>query len=176
MYLISMATSFNGIAKFRTPQPLSNSILESLINESCPSDGLCNTSITGVTNTKVVEVETARERTCDTLIMCIITTLNKGLRSGGGIGDVLRKSSSQVSINYDMQLKQERVVVLKSILPLEARLSLTLPRFRHSILELYPINHHSFQELPIKNSFLLRILQLVYCQIRNQQTRPYISI
>lgn len=28
--------------------------------------------------------------TCDTLRMCIITTLNWGLRNGGGIGDVLR--------------------------------------------------------------------------------------
>jgi inositol 1,4,5-triphosphate receptor type 1 len=31
--------------------------------------------------------------------MCIITTLNNGLRNGGGIGDVLRKPSSTVSIN-----------------------------------------------------------------------------
>lgn len=37
------------------------------------------------------------ERSCDTLIMCIITTLNNGLRNGGGIGDVLRKPSSKVS-------------------------------------------------------------------------------
>jgi hypothetical protein len=28
--------------------------------------------------------------------MCIVTTLNKGLRNGGGIGDVLRQPSSQV--------------------------------------------------------------------------------
>uniref|UniRef100_H3AW07 Ion transport domain-containing protein n=1 Tax=Latimeria chalumnae TaxID=7897 RepID=H3AW07_LATCH len=33
------------------------------------------------------------ERTCDTLLMCIITVLNQGLRNGGGIGDVLRKLS-----------------------------------------------------------------------------------
>ena len=37
------------------------------------------------------------ERSCDTLFMCIVTTLNKGLRNGGGIGDVLRQPSSQVS-------------------------------------------------------------------------------
>jgi hypothetical protein len=37
------------------------------------------------------------ERSCETLIMCIITTLNNGLRNGGGIGDVLRKPSSTVS-------------------------------------------------------------------------------
>jgi len=29
--------------------------------------------------------------------MCIVTTLNEGLRNGGGIGDVLRKPSSMVT-------------------------------------------------------------------------------
>ena len=38
-----------------------------------------------------------REYACETLIMCIITSLNKGLRSGGGIGDVLRSPASSVS-------------------------------------------------------------------------------
>nr|XP_054750035.1 inositol 1,4,5-trisphosphate receptor-like [Lytechinus pictus] len=41
-----------------------------------------------------VEDEGEDERFCDTLIMCIITTLNHGLRSGGGIGDVLRSPSN----------------------------------------------------------------------------------
>lgn len=36
---------------------------------------------------------TIKEKACENLIMCIITTLNKGLRSGGGIGDVLRVPS-----------------------------------------------------------------------------------
>ncbi len=40
------------------------------------------------------------ERACDTLIMCIITTLNNGLRNGGGIGDVLRKPSSSVILIF----------------------------------------------------------------------------
>lgn len=35
-----------------------------------------------------------KERACDSLIMCIVTTLNQGLRNGGGIGDVLRAPSS----------------------------------------------------------------------------------
>ncbi|XP_039761003.1 inositol 1,4,5-trisphosphate receptor isoform X1 [Pararge aegeria] len=35
-----------------------------------------------------------RERSCDSLIMCIITTLNLGLRNGGGIGDILRSPAS----------------------------------------------------------------------------------
>uniref|UniRef100_A0A669AYM2 Inositol 1,4,5-trisphosphate receptor n=1 Tax=Oreochromis niloticus TaxID=8128 RepID=A0A669AYM2_ORENI len=30
---------------------------------------------------------------CDTLLMCIVTVLNHGLRNGGGVGDVLRKPS-----------------------------------------------------------------------------------
>jgi len=38
-----------------------------------------------------------KERACDSLIMCIVTTLNQGLRNGGGIGDILRAPSSQVN-------------------------------------------------------------------------------
>ena len=37
------------------------------------------------------------ERACESLIMCIVTTLNHGLRNGGGIGDVLRSPSTTVS-------------------------------------------------------------------------------
>lgn len=40
--------------------------------------------------------EERKERACDSLIMCIVTTLNQGLRNGGGIGDILRAPSSQV--------------------------------------------------------------------------------
>lgn len=42
-----------------------------------------------------------KERACDSLIMCIVTTLNQGLRNGGGIGDILRAPSSQVRVNSD---------------------------------------------------------------------------
>jgi len=38
-----------------------------------------------------------KERACDSLVMCIVTTLNQGLRNGGGIGDILRAPSSIVS-------------------------------------------------------------------------------
>lgn len=38
-----------------------------------------------------------KERSCDSLVMCIVTTLNQGLRNGGGIGDILRSPSSKVS-------------------------------------------------------------------------------
>lgn len=39
-----------------------------------------------------------KERACDSLVMCILTTLNQGLRNGGGIGDILRAPSSTVSV------------------------------------------------------------------------------
>uniref|UniRef100_A0A672PJA4 Inositol 1,4,5-trisphosphate receptor n=1 Tax=Sinocyclocheilus grahami TaxID=75366 RepID=A0A672PJA4_SINGR len=39
--------------------------------------------------------ETDKERTCDSLLMCIVTVLSHGLRSGGGVGDVLRKPSKE---------------------------------------------------------------------------------
>lgn len=38
-----------------------------------------------------------KERACDSLVMCIVTTMNQGLRNGGGIGDILRAPSSGVS-------------------------------------------------------------------------------
>ncbi|KAL5260490.1 hypothetical protein ACHWQZ_G010582 [Mnemiopsis leidyi] len=46
-------------------------------------------------------------RMCDTLFLCIITTLNQGVRNGGGIGDVLRRPNiSELSffprIIYDL--------------------------------------------------------------------------
>ncbi|RZF46806.1 hypothetical protein LSTR_LSTR012029 [Laodelphax striatellus] len=36
-----------------------------------------------------------KERACDSLVMCIVTTMNQGLRNGGGIGDILRAPSSK---------------------------------------------------------------------------------
>lgn len=44
------------------------------------------------------EAEADKQRACDSLLMCIVTTLNQGLRNGGGIGDVLRKPGSTVSV------------------------------------------------------------------------------
>lgn len=44
--------------------------------------------------------EETKERACDSLIMCIVTTLNQGLRNGGGIGDVLRAPSSKVKKDW----------------------------------------------------------------------------
>ncbi|CAH1782943.1 unnamed protein product [Owenia fusiformis] len=39
-----------------------------------------------------------KEDHCSTLIMCILTSLNEGLRNGGGIGDILRKPSVDESL------------------------------------------------------------------------------
>ncbi|XP_045712698.1 inositol 1,4,5-trisphosphate receptor type 1 isoform X3 [Phyllostomus hastatus] len=41
------------------------------------------------------ETEPDQEHTCETLLMCIVTVLSHGLRSGGGVGDVLRKPSKE---------------------------------------------------------------------------------
>uniref|UniRef100_A0A3Q3WHJ7 Uncharacterized protein n=1 Tax=Mola mola TaxID=94237 RepID=A0A3Q3WHJ7_MOLML len=46
------------------------------------------------TNINSVVIED-KERTCDSLLMCIVTVLSHGLRSGGGVGDVLRKPSKE---------------------------------------------------------------------------------
>lgn len=44
------------------------------------------------------EANAESERVCDTLLMCIVTVLNHGLRNGGGIADILRKPSKDVRI------------------------------------------------------------------------------
>uniref|UniRef100_A0A8C7CTP8 Inositol 1,4,5-trisphosphate receptor n=1 Tax=Oncorhynchus kisutch TaxID=8019 RepID=A0A8C7CTP8_ONCKI len=46
-------------------------------------------------NNFVEDREDGKERTCDSLLMCIVTVLSHGLRSGGGVGDVLRKPSKE---------------------------------------------------------------------------------
>ncbi|KAL7891430.1 hypothetical protein AOLI_G00009060 [Acnodon oligacanthus] len=57
------------------------------------SEGTCN-----VENGTCLTVDAAEddvERACDSLWMCMITVLSHGLRSGGGVGDVLRKPSKE---------------------------------------------------------------------------------
>jgi len=44
----------------------------------------------------VLDEDDGIERVCDTLLMCIITVLNQGLRNGGGVGDILRRPSKEV--------------------------------------------------------------------------------
>uniref|UniRef100_A0A8C8S4G5 Inositol 1,4,5-trisphosphate receptor n=1 Tax=Pelusios castaneus TaxID=367368 RepID=A0A8C8S4G5_9SAUR len=45
-----------------------------------------------------INEEDDSERACDTLLMCIVTVLNHGLRNGGGVGDILRKPSKDESL------------------------------------------------------------------------------
>ncbi|KNC81973.1 hypothetical protein SARC_05737 [Sphaeroforma arctica JP610] len=40
-----------------------------------------------------IQTANGEEEWCDSLLMCIVTTMNNGLRNGGGIGDVLRVRS-----------------------------------------------------------------------------------
>uniref|UniRef100_A0A673WBI2 Inositol 1,4,5-trisphosphate receptor n=1 Tax=Salmo trutta TaxID=8032 RepID=A0A673WBI2_SALTR len=54
--------------------------------------GQCNPETGDLYNMMVGE-DDGTERVCDTLLMCIVTVLNQGLRNGGGVGDVLRKPS-----------------------------------------------------------------------------------
>ncbi|VVC34830.1 Hypothetical protein CINCED_3A015582 [Cinara cedri] len=62
------------------------------------SDFNCNNDDNSLTKSSIL-VDAGggdrKERACDSLIMCIVTTLNQGLRNGGGIGDILRAPSSQ---------------------------------------------------------------------------------
>uniref|UniRef100_A0A3B4XD90 Inositol 1,4,5-trisphosphate receptor n=1 Tax=Seriola lalandi dorsalis TaxID=1841481 RepID=A0A3B4XD90_SERLL len=61
--------------------------------KSCSADGVSCTAETSAVTEEEGEKESNSERACDTLLMCIVTVLNHGLRNGGGVGDVLRKPS-----------------------------------------------------------------------------------
>ena len=80
---------------------ISVDVVKELFPDSCRApDGVdCSTEATGSVLMADIEdpQEGSKERACDSLIMCIVTTLNQGLRNGGGIGDVLRAPSSKVT-------------------------------------------------------------------------------
>lgn len=67
---------------------------------TCSSEKDCNGTSTDASVYGEDDGE-VRERHCDSLIMCIVTTLNEGLRNGGGIGDTLRKPSQRVSFLFN---------------------------------------------------------------------------
>ncbi|NWX03945.1 ITPR3 protein, partial [Caloenas nicobarica] len=63
--------------------------------ESCSGDKIsCSSVPTALEETAAEQWE----RACDTLLMCIVTVLNHGLRNGGGVGDILRKPSKDESL------------------------------------------------------------------------------
>ncbi|XP_056591659.1 inositol 1,4,5-trisphosphate receptor type 1 isoform X3 [Triplophysa dalaica] len=70
---------------------------EFLAGAVCRKEENCSTETVmdavGVQPTAVVIED--KERACDSLLMCIVTVLSHGLRSGGGVGDVLRKPSKE---------------------------------------------------------------------------------
>ncbi|KAB5583742.1 hypothetical protein PHYPO_G00099180 [Pangasianodon hypophthalmus] len=74
---------------------ISNSTLEEGVNQASSflSEGSC--VLENGTCLSVGTEEDDVERACDSLWMCMITVLSHGLRSGGGVGDVLRKPSKE---------------------------------------------------------------------------------
>ncbi|XP_078103892.1 inositol 1,4,5-trisphosphate-gated calcium channel ITPR1 isoform X3 [Sander vitreus] len=72
--------------------------------ENCSSEAVMDASLAIQPSAVVIE---DKERSCDSLLMCIVTVLSHGLRSGGGVGDVLRKPSKEeplfaARVIYDM--------------------------------------------------------------------------
>ncbi|XP_048873420.1 inositol 1,4,5-trisphosphate receptor type 1 isoform X11 [Brienomyrus brachyistius] len=62
----------------------------------CKTDNGGNCSVETALEEASEDLSEDKERTCDSLLMCIVTVLSHGLRSGGGVGDVLRKPSKEV--------------------------------------------------------------------------------
>uniref|UniRef100_A0AAX7UJV3 Inositol 1,4,5-trisphosphate receptor n=1 Tax=Astatotilapia calliptera TaxID=8154 RepID=A0AAX7UJV3_ASTCA len=68
---------------------LSATVCHGGTDENCTTDALQEALLPSMLP------EDNMERTCDSLLMCIVTVLSHGLRSGGGVGDVLRKPSKE---------------------------------------------------------------------------------
>uniref|UniRef100_A0A2K5MUQ5 Inositol 1,4,5-trisphosphate receptor n=1 Tax=Cercocebus atys TaxID=9531 RepID=A0A2K5MUQ5_CERAT len=67
--------------------------------DTCSGDKM--DCVSGVSVPEVLEEDgelDSTERACDTLLMCIVTVMNHGLRNGGGVGDILRKPSKDESL------------------------------------------------------------------------------
>lgn len=66
-------------------------------------------------------VEEMDEPACDTLLACITTTLNHGLRNGGGVGDILRQPSQTEDLYafrviYDMAFFFLLIVIVLNLI------------------------------------------------------------
>uniref|UniRef100_A0A182NJ16 Inositol 1,4,5-trisphosphate receptor n=1 Tax=Anopheles dirus TaxID=7168 RepID=A0A182NJ16_9DIPT len=67
-------------------------VVEQVVQQTC-------SSLPGTGGSELAESsDEMKERGCDSMIMCIITTLNQGLRNGGGIGDILRAPSRKETL------------------------------------------------------------------------------
>ncbi|KAM9292317.1 inositol 1,4,5-trisphosphate-gated calcium channel ITPR3 isoform 2-T2 [Gastrophryne carolinensis] len=81
----------------KAPNTLTQAMGSGSIPEYCSKDQPdCTSGITILDAPEDEEDDT--ERACDTLLMCIVTVLNHGLRNGGGVGDILRKPSKDESL------------------------------------------------------------------------------
>uniref|UniRef100_UPI00398F4F09 inositol 1,4,5-trisphosphate-gated calcium channel ITPR3 isoform X3 n=1 Tax=Pristiophorus japonicus TaxID=55135 RepID=UPI00398F4F09 len=70
--------------------------MKDFINSCAADDVNCSASILEAASQD--EEESDKERACDTLLMCIVTVLNHGLRNGGGVGDILRQPSKDEAL------------------------------------------------------------------------------
>ena len=85
------------------------------INGICPATNSWQNRYVPNQNIDNDEAESVKEHACETLALCILTTLNKGLRNGGGIGDVLRPPSLRVNIcNFMLTVLSKKHFVLLS--------------------------------------------------------------
>ncbi|XP_008294222.1 inositol 1,4,5-trisphosphate receptor type 2 [Stegastes partitus] len=79
---------------FRMPmERLPGTEKSDLVSSSGVSDSCMRDSCPDSTPKPPSDEDDRTERVCDTLLMCIITVLNHGLRNGGGVGDILRRPS-----------------------------------------------------------------------------------
>jgi inositol 1,4,5-triphosphate receptor type 1 len=74
--------------------------VNSQVTLSAEPPEICRAPVKGEVDVKESSDSDAKERSCDSLLMCIVTTMNQGLRNGGGIGDILRAPSSKVNFRY----------------------------------------------------------------------------
>ncbi|XP_072522353.1 inositol 1,4,5-trisphosphate-gated calcium channel ITPR1 isoform X11 [Salminus brasiliensis] len=79
----------------KTLEESASMMSEFLTGGVCRKEGGGENCSTETTTDAVAMVVEDKERTCDSLLMCIVTVLSHGLRSGGGVGDVLRKPSKE---------------------------------------------------------------------------------
>lgn len=77
-----------------TAEPMIQAVAEAVEGYCDAKNSSCQASTHIVEPTTTIGEE-EKENSCESLIMCIFTTMNHGLRSGGGIGDVLRPVSQK---------------------------------------------------------------------------------
>ena len=63
-----------------------NSTARAAVNDVCMAGGDC----------PIAEATTCTEYRCQTLLMCIVTVFDQGIRHGGGIGEMLMSLQTSV--------------------------------------------------------------------------------